>query len=367
MKAQGRYATFLSPLQVGSFTLRNRAVMGSMHTGMEDKEADFHDLGLFLGERASRDGAGLIITGGISPSVWGWVSPFSARLTSRAQAEKHKILTKAVHEHKGLVAMQILHAGRYGYHPLIVAPSRIKSPITPFTPRALTGWGVERTIRDFVRCATLAQEAGYDGVEVMASEGYLLCEFLSARTNKRIDAWGGSWEKRMRLPVQVVEQIRAAVGPDFLIVFRLSLLDLVDGGCTWEEVLELAAAVERAGASIINSGIGWHEARVPTIATSVPRAAFVWTTAKLKASGRVSIPVIATNRINTPEVAEEILASGKADLVSMARPFLADPFFVDNARQGKAINICIACNQACLDHTFTKRRASCLVNPRAGR
>ncbi len=340
-----RYPTFLSPLKVGSFTLRNRAVMGSMHTGMEDKASEYGELAAFLQERAARDGAAMIVTGGVAPNWAGWVSPFSAQLTRRGHVARHELLTKAVHREQGLIVMQILHSGRYGYHPLIVAPSRLKSPITPFTPRALSGAGVHGTIEDFVRCALLARDAGYDGVEVMSSEGYLLSEFLSPRTNKRTDEWGGPFENRMKLPVEIVSQIRAAVGPDFLIVFRLSLLDLVEDGCTWDEVLLLAAAVEKAGASIINSGIGWHEARVPTIATSVPRAAFAWTTAKLKASGKVSIPVIATNRINTPEIAEEILSSGQADLVSMARPFLADAHFVDNARQGKAINICIACNQ----------------------
>jgi 2,4-dienoyl-CoA reductase (NADPH2) len=306
-----------------------------------------------------------MVTGGIAPSIEGWLKPFGGRLTMPWHKPRHRKLTGAVHAEGGRICMQILHAGRYGYHPLSVAPSRIKSPITPFTPRALSPRGVERTVEDFARCAQLAREAGYDGVEVMGSEGYLINEFVAARTNLRHDSWGGDAGRRMRFPIEIVRRTREAVGRDFIIIYRLSMLDLVEGGQDWSEIVTLAKAVEAAGASIINTGIGWHEARVPTIVTSVPRAGFAWVTQKLK--GEVGIPLIATNRINMPEVAERILASGEADMVSMARPLLADPAWVNKARSGHSerINTCIACNQACLDHVFQNKRASCLVNPRA--
>ncbi len=360
------YPHLLAPLDLGFTTLRNRVLMGSMHTGLEDHARDFPRLAAYFAERA-RGGVGLMVTGGFAPNVEGWLSPFGSRLSSRRAARAHRVLTGAVHAEGGKIALQILHAGRYGYSPLSVAPSRVKSPITPFTPRALSAAGVERQIRAYVRCATLAREAGYDGVEVMGSEGYFINEFLVARTNRRDDAWGGSWAHRMRLPVEIVRRTREAVGRDFIIVYRLSMLDLVPEGSSWDEVVELAQAIEQAGATLINTGIGWHEARVPTIATSVPRAAFAWVTGKLKK--HVRIPLCTTNRINTPEVAERILAEGSADLVSMARPLLADPEFVRKAAEGRAdeINTCIACNQACLDHIFQRKIASCLVNPRACR
>jgi 2,4-dienoyl-CoA reductase (NADPH2) len=358
------YPHLLSPLDLGFTTLRNRVLMGSMHTGLEDDPKHFHRLTAYFAERA-RGGVGLIVTGGFAPNIEGWAAPFSGRLTTSAAARKHRPITDAVHAEGGKIALQILHTGRYGYHPLAVAPSRLKSPISPFTPRALSGRGVERQIRGFVRCAKLAREAGYDGVEVMGSEGYFINQFLAAHTNQRTDEWGGSYENRMRLPVEIVQRTREAVGRDFIIVYRLSMLDLVPGGSTWDEVVQLAKAIERAGATIINTGIGWHEARIPTIATSVPRAAFAWVTKKLK--GEVSIPLCTTNRINAPEVAEQVLADGSADMVSMARPLLADAEFVNKAAAGRAdeINTCIACNQACLDHVFQRKVASCLVNPRA--
>lgn len=358
------YPHLLAPLTLGSITLRNRVLMGSMHTGLEDKPEYFPRLGAYFAERA-RGGVGLIVTGGFAPNVEGWVGPFASRLASHAAARHHRNLTAAVHAEGGRIALQILHTGRYAYHPLAVAPSRIRSPITPFTPRALTLSGIERQIRAFVRCAVLAREAGYDGVEVMGSEGYFINQFLVSTTNRRTDRYGGPYSQRMQLPIEIVTRIREAVGPDFILIYRLSLLDLVPEGQSWDEVVQLARAVESAGATLINSGIGWHEARIPTIATSVPRAAFAWVTRKLKAE--ISIPVCTTNRINTPEVAEEILASGGADMVSMARPLLADPEFVNKAAAGRAtsINTCIACNQACLDHAFSKQIASCLVNPRA--
>lgn len=358
------YPKLFSPLDLGHVTLPNRVLMGSMHTGMEDKAGDYDKLAAYFAERA-RGGVGLMVTGGISPSIQGWLKPFGGRLTLPWHKPRHRKLTRAVHAEGGRICMQILHAGRYGYHPLSVAPSKIKSPITPFTPRALSSGGVERTINDFVRCARLAQDAGYDGVEVMGSEGYLINEFIAARTNQRHDAWGGDPARRMRFAVEIVRRTRAAVGSDFIIIYRLSMLDLVEGGQDWPEVVALAKAIEAAGASIINTGIGWHEARVPTIVTSVPRAGFAWVTRKLK--GEVGIPLIATNRINMPEVAERILADGDADMVSMARPLLADPDWVNKARAGRSerINTCIACNQACLDHVFQNRRVSCLVNPRA--
>ncbi|MFZ9708784.1 MAG: FAD-dependent oxidoreductase [Steroidobacteraceae bacterium] len=358
------YPHLLAPLTLGSITLRNRVLMGSMHTGLEDRPEFFPRLGAYFAERA-RGGVGLIVTGGFAPNVEGWVGPFASRLASHAAARQHRQLTDPVHAEGGRIALQILHAGRYAFHPLSVAPSRIRSPITPFTPRALTLGGIERQIRSFVRCAVLAREAGYDGVEVMGSEGYFINQFLVTSTNRRTDRYGGPYAQRMQLPVEIVSRIREAVGADFIVIYRLSLLDLVPEGQSWEEVVQLARAVEQAGATLINSGIGWHEARIPTIATSVPRAAFAWVTRKLK--GEISIPVCTTNRINTPEIAEEILASGGADLVSMARPLLADPEFVNKAASGRAasINTCIACNQACLDHAFSKQIASCLVNPRA--
>jgi len=358
------YPHLLAPLDLGFTTLRNRVLMGSMHTGLEDDPKHFHRLTAYFAERA-RGGVGLIVTGGFAPNIEGWAAPFSGRLTTSTAARKHRPITDAVHAEGGKVALQILHTGRYGYHPLAVAPSRLKSPISPFTPRALSGRGVERQIRGFVRCAKLAREAGYDGVEVMGSEGYFINQFLAAHTNRRTDEWGGSYENRMRLPVEIVQRTREAVGRDFIIVYRLSMLDLVPGGSTWDEVVQLAKAIERAGATIINTGIGWHEARIPTIATSVPRAAFAWVTKKLK--GEVSIPLCTTNRINAPEVAEQVLADGSADMVSMARPLLADAEFVNKAAAGRAdeINTCIACNQACLDHVFQRKVASCLVNPRA--
>jgi 2,4-dienoyl-CoA reductase (NADPH2) len=360
----GPYPHLLAPLDLGFTTLKNRVLMGSMHTGLEDRARDFPKLAAYFAERA-RGGVGLMVTGGFAPNIEGWLSPFGSRIASRGHARSHRVITDAVHAEGGKIALQILHAGRYGYTPLSVAPSRLKSPITPFTPRALTESGVERQIRCFVRAAVLAREAGYDGVEVMGSEGYFINEFLVERTNRRGDAWGGSFERRMRLPVEIVRRTREAVGRDFIVIYRLSMLDLIPDGQSWDEVVTLAGAIERAGATILNTGIGWHEARVPTIATSVPRAAFAWVTKKLK--GEVAIPLVATNRINTPEVAEGILAQGGADMVSMARPLLADPDFVNKAAEGRAqdINTCIACNQACLDHVFQGKLASCLVNPRA--
>ena len=358
------YPNLFAPLDLGHLTLPNRILMGSMHTGLEDKARDYDKLAAYFAERA-RGGVGLMVTGGIAPSIEGWLKPFGGRLTLPWHKPRHRKLTRAVHAEGGRICLQILHAGRYGYHPLSVAPSRIKSPITPFTPRALSARGVERTIGDFVHCAKLAREAGYDGVEVMGSEGYLINEFIAARTNRRTDAWGGDAARRMRFPVEIVRRTREAVGRDFIIIYRLSMLDLVEGGQDWDEVATLARAIEAAGASIINTGIGWHEARVPTIVTSVPRAGFAWVTHRLK--GEVAIPLVATNRINMPDVAERILAGGEADMVSMARPLLADPAWANKAKAGRSerINTCIACNQACLDHVFQNRRASCLVNPRA--
>jgi 2,4-dienoyl-CoA reductase (NADPH2) len=358
------YPHLFSPITLAGVTLPNRVLMGSMHTGLEDKAAHFPRLAAYFAERA-RGGVGLMVTGGFAPNIEGWLSPFGSRLATHRAARDHRVITEAVHREGGLIALQILHSGRYGYQPLSVAPSRIRSPITPFTPRALSAAGVERQIRAFVRCATLAREAGYDGVEVMGSEGYFINQFLVTLTNKRDDRWGGPYEQRMQLPVEIVSRVREAVGKDFILIYRISLIDLVPDGQDWSEVAQLARAIEGAGASMLNSGIGWHEARIPTIATSVPRAAFTWLARKLK--GEVSIPVCASNRINTPEIAEAVLASGDADFVSMARPLLADPDFVRKAATGRAasINTCIACNQACLDHTFANELASCLVNPRA--
>ena len=358
------YPRLLAPLDLGFTTLPNRVLMGSMHTGLEDKARHFPRLAAYFAERA-RGGVGLIVTGGFAPNIEGWLSPFGSTLASSSAARAHRPVTQAVHAEGGKIALQILHAGRYGYSPLCVAPSRVKSPISRFTPRELSDAGIQRQIRAFVRCAALARDAGYDGVEVMGSEGYFINQFLAAQANRRTDAWGGDYANRMRLPVEIVSRIREKVGRDFIVIYRLSMLDLVPGGSTWDEVVTLAKAIERAGATIINTGIGWHEARVPTIATSVPRAAFAWVTRKLK--GEVSIPLCTTNRINDPAVAERVLAEGAADMVSMARPLLADPEFVRKAAAGRAdeINTCIACNQACLDHVFSGRTSSCLVNPRA--
>ncbi len=358
------YPHLMQPLDLGFDVLPNRVLMGSMHTGLEDRARDFPKLAAYFAERA-RGGAALMVTGGIAPSMRGWLAPFGGKLSWRSEVPRHRQLTQAVAAEGGRICLQILHAGRYGYHPFSVAPSAIKSPISPFTPSALSSRAVERTIRDFVRTAVLAREAGYRGVEIMGSEGYLINEFLAPRTNRRDDEWGGDAERRRRFAVEIVRRTRAAVGADFIIVFRLSMLDLVTEGSDWNDVVELARELEAAGTTLLNTGIGWHEARVPTIVTSVPRAAFAWVTARMRTE--VKLPLIATNRINMPETAESILAAGTADMVSMARPFLADPDWVAKARRGAAhtINTCIACNQACLDHVFVKKRASCLVNPRA--
>ncbi len=359
-----RYPHLFAPLDLGHVTLPNRVLMGSMHTGLEDHARDYDKLAAYFAERA-RGGVGLIVTGGLAPSIEGWLTPFGGRMSMPWHVARHRKVTRAVHAEGGRICMQILHGGRYSYHPLSVAPSKIKSPITPFTPRALSARGVERTIGDFVNCARKAQDACYDGVEVMGSEGYLINEFLVERTNRREDDWGGSVEKRQRFPVEIVKRMRAAVGRDFIIVYRLSMLDLVERGQSWDEIVMLAKKIEAAGATLLNTGIGWHEARIPTIVTSVPRAGFAWVTRRMKQE--VKIPLITTNRINMPDVAERILAEGNADMVSMARPLLADPQWVAKARDDRAtdINTCIACNQACLDHVFEKKRASCLVNPRA--
>ncbi|SDW60374.1 NADPH-dependent 2,4-dienoyl-CoA reductase [Lysobacter enzymogenes] len=358
------YPHLFAPLDLGFCTLPNRVLMGSMHTGLEDKAADFPKLAAYFAERAA-GGVGLIVTGGFAPNIVGWLKPFGGKLSWPWEAAKHKQVTGAVHAHGGRICMQILHAGRYGYHPLQVAPSKLKAPINPFTPRALSAGGVERQIKAFVNSARLAREAGYDGVEVMGSEGYLLNQFTVPRTNKRRDGWGGEAAQRYRFSVEIVRRIREACGPDFIIVYRLSMIDLVDEGSTWSEVIAQARAIEAAGATLINTGIGWHEARVPTIATSVPRGAFTGITGRLKEE--VRLPLVTTNRINMPDVAERILAEGDADMVSMARPLLADPEWVNKARNRRAadINTCIGCNQACLDHVFENKHASCLVNPRA--
>jgi 2,4-dienoyl-CoA reductase (NADPH2) len=358
------YPHLFAPLDLGFCTLPNRVLMGSMHTGLEDRSRDFPRLAAYFRERAE-GGVGLMVTGGIAPNLAGWLKPFGGKLSWPWEIHKHRIVTKAVHDAGGRIAMQILHAGRYGYHPLSVSASGLQAPINPFKPRKLSAWGVERQVKAFVNCAVLAREAGYDGVEVMGSEGYLINQFLSARTNRRSDDWGGTPQKRMRFAVEIVRRMREAVGPDFIIIYRLSMLELVEGGSAWDEIVMQAKAIEAAGATIINTGIGWHEARVPTIATSVPRAAFAGVTGKLK--GEVKLPLVATNRINMPQVAEAILAAGQADMVSMARPLLADPRWVAKAQAGRAdqINTCIACNQACLDHVFENKTASCLVNPRA--
>ncbi|NKR60431.1 FAD-dependent oxidoreductase [Rhodococcus hoagii] len=356
----------LAPLDLGFTTLRNRVVMGSMHTGLEDRAKNTARLAEFYAERA-RGGVGLIVTGGYAPNRTGWLLPFGAKLTNRFEARRHRTITRAVHDAGGKIALQILHAGRYSYQPFSVSASSIKAPINPFRPRRLTSRGVRWQIRNFVRCARLARSAGYDGVEIMGGEGYFVNQFLCERTNKRTDEWGGTPQNRRRMAVEIVRRTRAAVGPNFVILFRLSMADLVEGGQSWDEIVALAQEVEAAGATVINTDIGWHESRVPTIVTSVPRAAFVDVTEKL--AKHVSIPVVASNRINMPEIAEEILTRGEVQLISMARPMLADPQWVRKAEAGAAdeINTCIACNQACLDHAFVNKHVSCLLNPRAGR
>jgi 2,4-dienoyl-CoA reductase (NADPH2) len=358
------YPNLLSPLDLGFTTLKNRVLMGSMHVGLEEMPNGFERMAAFYAERA-RGEVGLMVTGGISPNEAGRPWAAGAKLTTEDEAKKHRIVTQAVHEAGGKIAMQILHFGRYAYHDKLVAPSALQAPINHNAPREMSAEEVEQTIQDFVNCAALAQFAGYDGVEIMGSEGYLINEFIAARTNHRDDEWGGSYENRIRFPLEIVRRVRERVGRNFIIIYRLSMLDLVDGGSTHEEVVQLAQAIERAGASIINTGIGWHEARIPTIATKVPRAGYAWVTKQLM--GKVGIPLVATNRINTPEVAEGLLVEGACDMVSMARPFLADAFFMQKAREGRAdeINTCIGCNQACLDHTFGGKLTSCLVNPRA--
>ncbi|QOW49543.1 MULTISPECIES: NADPH-dependent 2,4-dienoyl-CoA reductase [unclassified Acinetobacter] len=358
------YPNLLAPLDLGFTTLKNRVLMGSMHIGLEEAPGGYERMAAFYAERA-KGGVGLIVTGGISPNDDGVTFAGGSKLDSLEEAEKHKVITQAVHDAGGKIAMQILHTGRYSYQANNVAPSSIQAPINPVKPQALSTADVERTINDFARCAQLAQTAGYDGVEVMGSEGYLINEFIAARTNHRDDEWGGSYENRIRFPIEIVRRTRELVGENFIIIYRLSMLDLVEGGSTFEEVVQLAKAIETAGATIINTGIGWHEARIPTIATKVPRAAFTWVTKKLK--GLVNVPLITSNRINTPEMAEHVLASGDADMVSMARPMLADPRFVEKAEQGRSdeINTCIGCNQACLDHIFSMKIATCLVNPQA--
>ncbi|KPI33838.1 2,4-dienoyl-CoA reductase (NADPH) [Actinobacteria bacterium OV450] len=362
--SQSRYPHLLSPLDLGFTTLPNRVIMGSMHTGLEEHAGGFERLAAFYAERA-RGGAGLIVTGGIAPNDAGRPFEGGSRLTTEEEAAEHRVITEAVHAEGGKIAMQILHFGRYAYHKDLVAPSAIQAPISPFVPNELTDIEVERTVEDFVRAARLAKLAGYDGVEIMGSEGYLVNEFIAAATNKRTDRWGGAYENRVRFPLEIVRRTRAAVGEDFILIYRLSMLDLIPGGSTLDEVVHLAKEIEAAGATIINTGIGWHEARIPTIATSVPRGAYTWVTKRLM--GAVSVPLVTSNRINTPEIAEELLADGRADLVSLARPFLADADFVAKAAAGRpeTINTCIGCNQACLDHTFSGKITSCLVNPRA--
>ena len=360
------YSHLFSPIDLGPLQLPNRILMGSMHTGLEEARNGFERLARFYATRAEGE-VGLIVTGGIAPNRQGWLSPFAAKMSSSSEARKHRVITRAVHAAGGKIAMQILHAGRYGYHPFVVAPTNLKSPISPFKPFALSERGIRTTINDFARSAALAREAGYDGIEVMGSEGYLINQFTVPRTNKRTDDWGGDIHGRIRFPVEIIRAIREKVGPDFLIIYRLSMLDLVEGGNTWEEVVIQAKAVRDAGVHVINTGIGWHEARVPTIASVVPRGAYSWVTARMKQE--IDIPLVAVNRINTPDVAEGILARGEADMVSMARPLLADPDLPRKARQNRAqsINTCIACNQACLDHIFENKEASCLVNPAACR
>ena len=359
-----KYPHLLEPLDLGFTKLRNRALMGSMHTGLEEAKNGFERLAAFYSERA-RGGVALIVTGGIAPNEEGGVFQHAAKMTTDDEVKQHQIITDAVHQADGKICMQILHAGRYAYSPALVGPSAIQAPINPFTPKELDEAGIEKQIEDYAVCAQLAQKAGYDGVEIMGSEGYFINQFIVAHTNQRTDQWGGSYENRIRLPIEIVRRVRERVGPNFILIYRLSMLDLIEDGSTWEEVVQLAKEIEKAGATLINTGIGWHEARIPTIATSVPRGAFSKVTARLKSE--VSIPLITTNRINMPEVAEKILAEGDADMVSMARPFLADAELVQKAAEDRSqeINTCIGCNQACLDHTFSNKLTSCLVNPRA--
>ncbi|MFK8060041.1 MAG: FAD-dependent oxidoreductase [Polaribacter sp.] len=359
-----KYKHIFEPLDLGFTTLKNRILMGSMHTGLEEEKNGIDKIATYYAERA-KGGVGLIVTGGIAPNIQGWTGPFAARMSTKKHAKHHQKITEAVHKEGGKICMQILHSGRYGYHPFNVAPSKIKAPINRFMPFKLKESGIKRTIKDFVNCAKLSKVAGYDGVEIMGSEGYLINQFIAKRTNKRTDSWGGNYKNRMRLPIELVKQTREAVGKEFIIIYRLSMLDLVEKGSSWEEVVQLGKEIEKAGATIINTGIGWHEARIPTIATSVPRAAFTWVTKKMKKE--LSIPLITSNRINMPETAEKILSEGDADMISMARPFLADPEWVNKAEADKSdeINTCIGCNQACLDHVFQQKVASCLVNPRA--
>ena len=356
------YPNLLAPLDLGFTTVRNRTLMGSMHTGLEEEKGGFEKLAAFYEARA-KGGVGIIVTGGISPNMRGRLAPFGSELSRFWHVKKHRIITDAVHKHDGKICLQLLHAGRYSYHPFSIAPSKIKAPINPFTPKEMSSRMIKGTIKDYAKSAKLAHKAGYDGIEIMGSEGYLLNQFSCKRTNKRTDEWGGDIEGRMKFSIETVRAVREAVGEKFIIIFRLSMLDLVEGGNEWHEVVTQAKALEQAGATIINTGIGWHEARVPTIATSVPRAAFTWITERMKKE--VKIPLITTNRINTPDVAEQVLADGHADMVSMARPFLADADFVNKSAENKAdeINTCIGCNQACLDHVFSHKRASCLVNP----
>jgi 2,4-dienoyl-CoA reductase (NADPH2) len=359
-----KFKKLFSPLDIGVTTLQNRFVMGSMHTNLEEIEGGFERAAVYYSERA-KTGVGLIITGGISPNVEGCVGPHSAKLSNKEEVEKHKLITSAVKAVGGKICMQILHSGRYGYHKDVVAPSPIQSPVSFFKPHELTDEEVWKTIRDFGHCAKLAKEAGYDGVEIMGSEGYLINQFLVKRTNQRVDDWGGSYINRMKFPLEIIKEIKSQTGKNFIIIYRISMLDLVEGGSSWKQIVALAKEIEKIGVHIINTGIGWHEARIPTIATTVPRMAYSWVTGQMKKE--ISMPLIAVNRINMPEVAEKILEEGHADLVSMARPFLADPELVSKSREGKdsLINTCIACNQACLDHTFQLKVSSCLVNPRA--
>ncbi|MGH3562548.1 MAG: FAD-dependent oxidoreductase, partial [Mycobacterium sp.] len=359
------YPNLLSPLDLGFTTLRNRVVMGSMHTGLEDRAGDIDRLAEYFAERA-RGGAGLIVTGGYAPNRAGWLLPFASQMITAADARRHRRITSAVHEAGGKILLQILHAGRYAYHPFSVSASSVKAPINSFRPRALSSRGVDQTIDDFAHAARLAHDAGYDGVEIMGSEGYLLNQFLAPRTNRRTDAWGGTAANRRRFCVQIVARTRAAVGPDFIVCYRMSMADYVENGQSWAEVIALATEVEAAGATIINSGFGWHEARVPTIVTSVPNSAFVDISGAVPE--HVDIPVVASNRINMPQAAEQILTDTPVQLISMARPMLADPDWVRKAADNRAdeINTCVSCNQACLDHAFVHKKASCLVNPRAG-
>lgn len=359
-----QYPTLFQSLELAHTTIKNRILMGSMHTGLEDKKSDYPKLAAYFAERAA-GGAGLMVTGGVSPNIRGWLGPFAGTMNSRWQVGRHKLVTEAVHAEDGKICMQILHAGRYGYHPLVVSSTGKKSPISPFKPKELSSRGIEAQIKAFARCASLAQEAGYDGVEIMGSEGYLINQFLSERVNTRDDEWGGDAARRLRLAEAIVSRVREAVGTDFIIIYRLSMLELVEQGSDWDSIVKQAKAVEAAGASLITTGIGWHEARIPTIAAMVPRGAFASVTGQLKTE--INIPLVATNRINTVDVAERIIADGDADMVSMARPFLADAHFPIKAMENRSdeINVCIACNQACLDHVFQKKRATCLVNPRA--